>query len=73
MNLRFSSSKTLKVDGLEILDEEVMVFSSKTSIEEDEEEKEKEYSCIEGSRFPKMLGFAEFKEAEDMENIEKIA
>ena len=47
MNLPFSSSKTLRVKGLEILDEEAMGFSSESSIEEEEED-----SCTEGSRSP---------------------
>ena len=49
MNLRFSSSETLRMKRLEILDEEAVVFSGKSSIEEDEEEKEEEDLCIKSS------------------------
>ena len=40
MNLRFSSLKTLRVEGLEILDDEAISFAGESSIEEDEEERE---------------------------------
>ena len=64
INLRFPSSKTLKVEGLEILDEDAVVFSGQSFMEEEEEEEEEEGedSCTEGSRLPEMLGFAESKE-----------
>ena len=44
MNLLFSLSKTLRVEVLEILDEEAMGFSSESSMEEEKEED----SCTEG-------------------------
>ena len=47
------------MEGLEIFDEEAMVFSDESSIEEEKEEEEEEDSCTEGSQFPEMLGFAE--------------
>ena len=62
MNLLLSSLKTLRVEGLEILGEEVMGFSSESSMQEEEEEGEGEDSCTEVSRSLEMLGFAESKE-----------
>ena len=50
MNLQFSSLKTLRVEGLEILDKEAIVCLGESSIEEDEEKEEEEDSCTEGSR-----------------------
>ena len=48
-----------------------MGFSGESSIEEEEEEKEKEGedSCTKSSRSPKILGFIESEETEDMVNI----
>ena len=51
-NLRFFSLETMKVKRLEILDEEAMVFSNESFIEENKEEEQKEDSCTKGSRFP---------------------
>ena len=65
-----SSSKTLTVEGLEILDEKAMVFSSESSIEKDKEEEEEEDLCIEGSLL-EILGFAESYETEDIVNMGK--
>ena len=71
MNLRLSLLKTLKVEGLEIFDEKAMVFYSKSFMEEYKEEEEEEDSCIEGSQFPEILGFAKSVEAEDMMKVEE--
>ena len=49
MNLRFSLSKTLRVERLEILDEEAIIFSGKSSIEEDEDEEGEDEFQAEGS------------------------
>ena len=49
VNLLFSSSKTLRVKGLKILEEEAMGFSRESSVDEEKKEKEGEDSCIEGS------------------------
>ena len=51
MNLQLYSSKTLGVEGLEILDEEAIIFSGESSTEEDEEEDEEEDSYTKGSQF----------------------
>ena len=72
MNLQFSLSKTLRVEGLEILNEEAVVFSSESFIEEEEKEEKGEDSCIEGSQSPKMLEFVESEEAEDMVNMKRL-
>ena len=49
MNLRFSLSKTLRVERLVTLDEETIVFfSNASSIKEDEEEEEEDESQAEG-------------------------
>ena len=61
MNLRFSSSNTLRVERLETLDKEAIVFFDERSIEEEERG---DYFRLEGSRL--RLGFAKSKEAEDM-------
>ena len=68
MNLQFYSSNTLRVEGLESLDKETIIFSSKRSTEEDEKEEEEEEDNFwaEGSQL--RLGFAESEEAEDMIN-----
>ena len=70
MNLLFSSSKTLRVEGLEILDEEAMGFSGESSMKEEEEEGED--SCTEGSWSPEMLEFVESEETKDMVNIKRL-
>ena len=50
MNLRFSLSKTLRVERLVTLDVETIIFfSNESSIEEDEEEEEEDESQAEGS------------------------
>ena len=67
INLLFSSLKTLRVEGLEILEEKAMGFFDEIST--DEEEEEGENSCTEGSRSPERLWFAESKETEDMVNV----
>ena len=67
MNLWFSSSKTLRVEGLETLDEEGIIFSNENSIEEDEEEEWEDESQAEVLRL--RLGFTELEEAEDIVNV----
>ena len=71
MNLQYSSSKILRVEGLGTLDEEAIVFSRDNLMEEDKEEEEEEDSCVEGSRLLERLGFAKSEEAEGMVNVEK--
>ena len=73
MNLQLSSSKTLGIEGLEILDEEAIIFSGESSTEEDEEEDEEEDSYTKGSQFLEMLGFAKSKEVEDILNRRKCS
>ena len=68
MNLRFSSSKTLRVEGLEILAGGTIGFSGKSSIDEEEEEGEED-SCTDHSRSLEMFRLAEFEETEDMMNV----
>ena len=70
MNLQFSLSKTLRLVGLEILEEEAIGFSGESSM--DEEEEEREDSCTKGLRSLEILGFAEFEEIEDMMNIKRL-
>ena len=71
MSLRFSSSKTLRVEGVETLDEEAIVFSGESSIEEDEEQEGEDKSQVEGLRL--RLGFTKLEEAEDMVNVKWLA
>ena len=70
MNLLFSSSKTLRVERLEILEEEAMGFSNESCIDEEEEEEEgEEDSCTNNLRSLEMFRFAKSEETEDMMNI----
>ena len=69
MNLLFSSSKTLKVEGLEILDKEAISIISKSSTEENVEEEGVDDSWVEGSWL--RIGFTETKEVKDMVNGKK--
>ena len=69
MNLLFSSSKTLKVEGLEILDKEAISIISKSSTEENVEEEGDDDSWVEGSWL--RIGFTETKEVKDMVNGKK--
>ena len=56
MNILFSLSKTLRVEGLEILEKEAMGFSSESSMDEEEEEEEEgEDLYTEGSRSPENI------------------
>ena len=57
------------MEGLETLDEEAIVFSGESLIEEDEEKKREDESWVEGLRL--RLGFAKSEEAEDMVNVGK--
>ena len=66
MNLRFSSSNILKLEGLKTLDEEAIIFFGKRSIKEDKEEKGEDDFSAEGSRL--RLEFVESEEVEDMMN-----
>ena len=71
MNLQFSSSKTLRVERLETLDKEAIVFSSESLIEEDEEEEGENDLWAEGLRF--RLGFTELEKPEHMVNGKWLA
>ena len=72
MNLLFSASKALRVEGLEILGEEAMGFSGKSSMDKEEEEEEGEESCTEGSRSPEIFRFTESEETKDMMNVKRL-
>ena len=66
MNLWFFSLKTLRMKGLETLDEEAIIFSNENLIEENKEEEGEDKSEAESSWL--RLGFTESEEAVDMVN-----
>ena len=62
MNLWFSSSKTLRVEGCEALEEEATSFFEESSMDDDEEDD----SWRKGSRL--RIALIELEEVEDMVN-----
>ena len=72
MNLWFSSLKTLRVEGLEILDEEAMVFSARKLYRRGRRRRGRRRLIHRRFTISKNFGFDEYEKAEDMENVEKI-